>query len=986
MGLKLSSPPGFNDLSDSILVAGSPALGIDIAKIYENSVFGMVRTEVFSGVYKQGDTVALPVSPHDGYAYSREELLYFWTIRNSANPSSLWISAEDSLFYCAWLVDQTTGEVFSDEWYRRSGTNANVTHTNDGLLQVWTVAQRKMFPLAGSSPTYSAITGSWIGQDKPLTQQLAQALNDDAKFACLNHEFFYLGEYSNGQTVTLPTSAVDSAHTYSAGECKFMLSWRWTAPGSVTPLQAPPLAYGQLGPLKASVNGSGVVSCSVGMVDGNGTLNQLTVLGRVAVFAFCQRSSTPGTITPTANQFAEIPFDDFMPGSDLSFEDVQQIINNTQEALLTPEFFGPTTHATGDTIAVPTSAVDGYVYARSELQYLWFWSDTSPETGSNLRELVFYGHIDDSTGVVSLNAWRLPPGGPPVDDDDALLRISVIIVARRAAQAAAAIPAPTVSAPGDVTTPGQQDVPLGSTLQVNGIAIPSPEVGNLNDNTPAAPTGERNVEFQADTLDPTNISAHLPNVGGVDPRTTVTENIGLASQGKLVTLNNASAVAVALDSTAGGGGGGILSYDMLEWVMIGHPDRTTHHYTGAGVYAANWLDADGQKIYLVKNSAGNPYDIYIYDGSWIYHWLTENADEGTWSSANAWKRFLTPVPVIPRFFVPGSTVTKITLGTNPIERTIACGTDGEPLINIGNISEVTTGPENRTWGGDIDGGAGLGVIDNVNGVPTITLTHSYGHQRERFRYVHNIGLVGWDHANLSGGAYVVDDSTIHNIHAVGGCPTPNVPCYATMLAAGKWIGGAPGSGGNVANPGSSPPTPGAVPSTFFCAVRNTGAGTATFTPSSGTINGLANLALTNGQGAWLFFDGTNWQAVTSSGATSSTIKVVSAVTGKPAASQIVAIFTADKAATFPANFATPDSVASLKNTPAATATYNVNVISGGVTTTKGTVAISTGGAFTFATTSGVAFTMANNDRMEIIAPSSQDATLSDVGITLVGTQ
>jgi hypothetical protein len=102
-------------------------------------------------------------------------------------------------------------------------------------------------------------------------------------------------------------------------------------------------------------------------------------------------------------------------------------------------------------------------------------------------------------------------------------------------------------------------------------AIPSPETGNFNDSTPSAPTGERNVKFQMDALSPTQISGHVPNVGGVDPRTTVTENIGLASQGKLVTLNNASAVAVSLDSTAGGGGGGSPTVDVLNWIAIPLP-------------------------------------------------------------------------------------------------------------------------------------------------------------------------------------------------------------------------------------------------------------------------------------------------------------------------------------------------------------------------------------------------------------------------------
>ena len=53
-----------------------------------------------------------------------------------------------------------------------------------------------------------------------------------------------------------------------------------------------------------------------------------------------------------------------------------------------------------------------------------------------------------------------------------------------------------------------------------------------------------------------------------------------------------------------------------------------------------------------------------------------------------------------------------------------------------------------------------------------------------------------------------------------------------------------------------------VSSGFYCAVAAIGAGTATLTPSSGTINGAASLAITSHLGCWLFFDGTNWEALT----------------------------------------------------------------------------------------------------------------------------
>src|SRR5262249_13060335 len=53
-----------------------------------------------------------------------------------------------------------------------------------------------------------------------------------------------------------------------------------------------------------------------------------------------------------------------------------------------------------------------------------------------------------------------------------------------------------------------------------------------------------------------------------------------------------------------------------------------------------------------------------------------------------------------------------------------------------------------------------------------------------------------------------------------------------------------------------------VPADFLCAYEIIGAGTATLTPSSGTINGGANLVAATGAAGWLFFDGTNWKAVT----------------------------------------------------------------------------------------------------------------------------
>ena len=149
MGLILSYPPGFADLSDSALAAGEPALGVQIAKIYENSAFAVARTEVFVGYYVNGDTVPLPVSPIDGYTYSESECFFMWGIRATTDQQSGWING-GSLFYTAYKVDQVTGfdvsgnpttfgKVYVDEWYCNPPPNTNLKHTNDGQLIVYTM-------------------------------------------------------------------------------------------------------------------------------------------------------------------------------------------------------------------------------------------------------------------------------------------------------------------------------------------------------------------------------------------------------------------------------------------------------------------------------------------------------------------------------------------------------------------------------------------------------------------------------------------------------------------------------------------------------------------------------------------------------------------------------------------------------------------------------------------------------------------------------
>jgi len=99
--------------------------------------------------------------------------------------------------------------------------------------------------------------------------------------------------------------------------------------------------------------------------------------------------------------------------------------------------------------------------------------------------------------------------------------------------------------------------------------------------------------------------------------------------------------------------------------------------------------------------------------------------------------------------------------------------------------------------------------------------------------------------------------------------------------------------------------------------------------------------------------------------------------GKPAASASVYV-PMPWALTVPASLA--GSVAYCVTNPTATATFTLNRIRSGTPTALGTVQIGTGGAVTLA---GAGGSLVVGDVLQLTAPTSQDATLSDCGVTIL---
>lgn len=149
MSLTLSAQPGFTEVPDNSFDAGMPASDSVFKSLNESAKFAVVRNEQFYGYYRNGETVALPVSPADGYQYQQSELRYSWgwywtgsatgpcNGTETAPPRGV-TTGQGMLLQFGANVDQTSGLVSTVVSYYKSSE----MDTNDGILLIVTHAQR----------------------------------------------------------------------------------------------------------------------------------------------------------------------------------------------------------------------------------------------------------------------------------------------------------------------------------------------------------------------------------------------------------------------------------------------------------------------------------------------------------------------------------------------------------------------------------------------------------------------------------------------------------------------------------------------------------------------------------------------------------------------------------------------------------------------------------------------------------------------------
>jgi hypothetical protein len=150
--LTMAAIPGFFDIQDFAIAGNQPLTDDSIQKISHNAKFGAVRCElIYMGFYTSGNTVPTPVSPADGYAYSRQECAYLPIFASSRQPAAGFVPGQAQFPTLAqsdlgsgnlvmvpyeFDVNDATGVVTCQIYFSGNGAQ------NQGTVKVYALCQR----------------------------------------------------------------------------------------------------------------------------------------------------------------------------------------------------------------------------------------------------------------------------------------------------------------------------------------------------------------------------------------------------------------------------------------------------------------------------------------------------------------------------------------------------------------------------------------------------------------------------------------------------------------------------------------------------------------------------------------------------------------------------------------------------------------------------------------------------------------------------
>jgi hypothetical protein len=212
---------------------------------------------------------------------------------------------------------------------------------------------------------------------------------------------------------------------------------------------------------------------------------------------------------------------------------------------------------------------------------------------------------------------------------------------------------------------------------------------------------------------------------------------------------------------------------MLKWMTMDPQLRASHHMAGTAnpIYTRVLSD----RFFWTKTAQGFPWDVQLYDGNYIYLWVTEL----DWSNPSTFKVFRSPtlgnynLPLVPRFAQGGYPGSKIRISDSTYEIHSSCSS--YITKSLGHVINEVWGPYNESLGGSLP--------DNLE---TLVISYryscdsSYSHcgDKEEFHVAKPYGLVYWQHQSLqSNGTYARPDNKTYLNRVVAGQTTVVTTCF-----------------------------------------------------------------------------------------------------------------------------------------------------------------------------------------------------------------
>lgn len=312
----MAASPAFTDIADATIAANVALTDTALQQISQNAKFGIVRPEyIYMGFYRHGDTIALPVSPVDGYSYAAGEVNFNFQLYSTrgvgtgfvsgqATPPPIAFSQSGNLFW--FTVDINSSRVVQLNMAYADGTAT----VHDGMIKVVAICQRTAALAMGAIQTYLDGSEDVFAVAQPLRVGNAankfgiQDVSHNAKFGVVRHEVFYKGFWAAGYTIPAPTSPVDG-YVYSVGEVIFkpvlfsnlapagaFANGQTTVPSTGAGTLARRSGKGPLYWWAANVNGLGQTSSVISYFVQGGAETQYSNDGIFKMFLVCQRGSS----------------------------------------------------------------------------------------------------------------------------------------------------------------------------------------------------------------------------------------------------------------------------------------------------------------------------------------------------------------------------------------------------------------------------------------------------------------------------------------------------------------------------------------------------------------------------------------------------------------------------------------------------------------------------------------------------------------------